>query len=100
VDVPQALRAIRAMGLRSVLVEGGARVITSMLASGVVDRVIVSVAPTFIGRGREAVGDLGVGRISDGLRLEEPSVHRVGRDLLISGNLRRRGARPEVEATA
>ena len=100
VDLGAALAVIRDMGLRSVLVEGGARVITSMLAGGVVDRVIVSVAPTFIGRGRDAVGDLGVGRISDGLRLEDTTVHRVGSDLLISGDLRRPGSAAGVEATA
>jgi GTP cyclohydrolase II len=89
VDLPAALRVLRDMGLRSVLVEGGAGVITSMLAGGLADRVIVSVAPTLIGAGREAVGNLGVGRISQGVRLSEPSVHRVGRDLLVSGDLPR-----------
>src|SRR5213592_3542278 len=59
VDPVAALRAVRALGLRSVLVEGGARVITSLLSGGLVDRVIVSVSPTLIGAGREAVGDLG-----------------------------------------
>ena len=88
VDPVAALRAVRALGLRSVLVEGGARVITSLLSGGLVDRVIVSVSPTLIGAGREAVGDLGVGLISEGLRLEVPSVHQVGGDLVIAGGLR------------
>ena len=32
-------------GIRSVIVEGGPRVITSMLAAGAVDRVVVSISP-------------------------------------------------------
>jgi GTP cyclohydrolase II len=92
VDLRAAMGAIHDMGMRSVLVEGGARVITSMLADGLVDRVIVSVAPTLIGTGREAVGDLGVDRISEGLRLKDRRIHRVGADLVISGHLHRAGA--------
>ena len=42
-------------GVETLLVEGGARVITSLLAAGVVDRLIVGVAPTIIGQGTEAV---------------------------------------------
>jgi 3,4-dihydroxy 2-butanone 4-phosphate synthase/GTP cyclohydrolase II len=85
VDLSGALRWLEENGIESLLVEGGARVITSMLAAGVVDRLIVSVAPTVIGSGTEAVGDLGVRSVATGLRLTDRSVHRVGRDLLISG---------------
>ena len=87
VDLPAALRSLRAMGLRSVLVEGGARVITSMLAGGLADRLVVSIAPTVIGSGREAVGDLGIDRIAEGLHLRHRLVRKVGEDVLISGDI-------------
>jgi len=86
------------MGVRSVLVEGGARVITSMLAQGLVDRLIVSVAPTLIGSGREAVGDLGVARMDEALHLADRQVHVVGDDLVISGDVQ--PARPALAAEA
>jgi len=99
VDLRAALRALRDMGLGSMLVEGGARVITSMLGQDLVDRLVVSVAPTVIGSGREAVGDLGVDRIGEGLHLRDRTVHSVGQDVLIAGDLRRApGEWPEAAA--
>jgi len=85
VDLPAALRAIRALGFRSVLTEGGARVLTSFLLSGEVDRVIVSVAPLVLGRGVDAVDDLGSRRIADAVRLEDRVVRQVGDDIVIAG---------------
>jgi 3,4-dihydroxy 2-butanone 4-phosphate synthase/GTP cyclohydrolase II len=87
VEIPAALRALSRIGVRSVLVEGGAGVITSMMRAGVVDRLIVSVAPRVIGRGTEAVGDLGVASVTDGLSLENSTVHQIGEDVLFAGDL-------------
>jgi GTP cyclohydrolase II len=87
VDLGAALRALRESGVHSMLVEGGARVITAMLTAGVVDRLIVGVAPVIIGRGIEAVGELGVTRISDGIALVNRSIHPVGEDVLIAGDV-------------
>jgi riboflavin biosynthesis pyrimidine reductase len=84
VDLRAALRALHANGVASLLVEGGARVITSLLAAGLVDRLLVGVAPLIIGTGTEAVGPLGVTRIADGIHLANRSVHAVGDDLLLA----------------
>jgi GTP cyclohydrolase II len=87
VDLPQALRDLRRTGTRTLLVEGGARVVTSMLAGGLVDRAIVSVSPMILGTGRDAVGQLGIRRIGEALRLANRSVHLAGEDLLIAGDV-------------
>ena len=87
VDVRAALRTLKEMGIDSLLVEGGARVITSMLAEDVADRLIVGLAPTVIGAGTEAVGDLGVSSVAEGLRLADRTVHVVGDDLLVAGDV-------------
>jgi riboflavin-specific deaminase-like protein len=87
VDVRPALGALRASGVETLLVEGGARVITSLLRAGVVDRLIVAVAPTIIGQGTEAVGPLGVTAVADGIRLVNRSMHVVGDDVLLAGDL-------------
>jgi GTP cyclohydrolase II len=84
VDVGAALGALRGAGVETLLVEGGARVITSLLSAGVVDRLIVAVAPTIIGQGTEAVGPLGITSIADGIRLVNRSMHVVGDDVLLS----------------
>jgi GTP cyclohydrolase II len=87
VDLPAALAALRHLGVETLLVEGGARVITSALGLGLADRLVVGVAPTLIGTGREAVGDLGVARVSDGIRLADRTVVRAGDDILIAGDV-------------
>ncbi|MFC5996552.1 GTP cyclohydrolase II RibA [Pseudonocardia hispaniensis] len=82
VDLDAGLRALRECGVRSLLVEGGARVITSLLGAGLVDRVIVGTAPRIIGAGREAVGDLGIARVAEGIVLRNRSVHLTADDIL------------------
>jgi GTP cyclohydrolase II len=87
VDASAALRLLRAHGVRSVLVEGGARVLTSFLKGGLADRVIVGIAPTILGEGTNAVGDLDIASVTDGLRIAGASVYRAGDDLLLAGDL-------------
>jgi GTP cyclohydrolase II len=84
VDIGAALAVLRELGVQCLLVEGGAKVITSLLRGGFVDRMIVSVSGTIIGRGTEAVGDLGVDRVADGIRLGNRTVHVTDEDLLIA----------------
>lgn len=87
VDLLAALAMLRREGLESLLVEGGAAMITSLLSLHVVDRVIVSIAPRLLGAGLEAIGDLGTQRVSEGLALEDSIVRMAGRDLLIAGDV-------------
>ncbi len=49
IDLWQLLPQIKQMGLHSVMVEGGARVITSMLASQIADQLLLAIAPRFVG---------------------------------------------------
>ncbi len=82
--IEEVFRLLQSMGIRSILVEGGSRVITTVLASGQVDRLIVSIAPTVIGSGTEAVADLGIGRIADGIHLINRSLLTVEEDVIMA----------------
>jgi GTP cyclohydrolase II len=82
VDLKAALQQLRTEGVRSLLVEGGAQVITSLLGAGLVDRIVVGTAPRIIGAGTEAVGDLGVARVIDGIVLRNRSVHLTADDVV------------------
>jgi riboflavin-specific deaminase-like protein len=86
-DIPAVLHQLRTEGIRSVIVEGGARVITSMLAAGVVDRVIVSISPRIFGRGTDAVGELHNQRIADALRLNGHTVHLIGATIIVAAGI-------------
>ena len=88
VELVEALNYVRKRGIESLLVEGGARVITSLLASrGLADRLVVSIAPSVLGRGIEAVGDLGISSVTSGLALGDPTVRLVGRDVVVGADL-------------
>jgi GTP cyclohydrolase II len=87
VDLAATLTHLREAGIRSLLVEGGAAVITSFLRQRLVDRIVVGIAPRILGAGTDAVGDLSVARVSDGLRLTGRSVHRLGDDVVLAGDV-------------
>lgn len=90
VDMTALLGELRRRGIRSVLVEGGARVITSLLRARLVDRLIVVIAPKIIGRGKESIGDLGITRMRDAMLFTEVKVRRIGADLVFDAKLRTR----------
>lgn len=87
VSLADALATLRRTGTQSVLVEGGAEVITAMLAGGLVDRIVVSIAPVVIGRGTEAVNGLGITSIADGIRLANRTMLAVGDDIIVAGDV-------------
>ncbi len=87
VDLGATLALLWASGVRSLLVEGGAQVITSFFRARLVDRLVVGIAPTILGSGTDAVGDLRIARVADGLRLTNQSVHAVGDDLVLAADV-------------
>jgi riboflavin-specific deaminase-like protein len=87
VDLAATLAVLHERGIRSLLVEGGAAVITSFLRHRLVDRVVVGIAPTILGAGTEAVGDLNVALVSDGLRLTGRCVHTLGDDIVVAADV-------------
>jgi 3,4-dihydroxy 2-butanone 4-phosphate synthase/GTP cyclohydrolase II len=87
VDLGVAMHALLRQGIRSLLVEGGARVITSFLASRLADRLVVGIAPLVLGEGTQAVHDLGITEVASSIRIEHRVVHVAGDDVLIAGDL-------------
>jgi 3,4-dihydroxy 2-butanone 4-phosphate synthase/GTP cyclohydrolase II len=87
VDLASALQTLRVLGVGSLLVEGGARVITSFFAEKLVDRLVVGIAPTIMGAGVDAVGDLGVASVAESVRLTNRSVHQAGGDILVAADV-------------
>jgi diaminohydroxyphosphoribosylaminopyrimidine deaminase/5-amino-6-(5-phosphoribosylamino)uracil reductase len=76
------------------LVEGGARVHARFLAEGLVDRLVIFVAPKLAGGdGVPLLAGKGPARMRDALRLDEVQVERVGEDVLVIGRPVRPAAR-------
>src|SRR5829696_2269164 len=87
VDLPCALARLRAMGMDVVLVEGGSELVTALVRAGLVDRMIVSVAPLLLGSGIAAIGDLGLQTVTEATVLTERTVVNVGDDVVIAGDV-------------
>lgn len=94
VDLTALLAALTGMRLGSVMVEGGAALLTSLLREQLVDRVCVCIAPKILGRGTDAVGDLGITDLDRSLRLTDVTVAACGPDFVLDGRV----GYPEVAA--
>jgi diaminohydroxyphosphoribosylaminopyrimidine deaminase / 5-amino-6-(5-phosphoribosylamino)uracil reductase len=87
VDLKALLWELGALGVESVMVEGGATLITGFFKVGLVDRLAVCVAPKILGDGLPAVGDLGIRDLSRSLTLADAAVEPYGVDLILSGRV-------------
>ena len=87
VDLMALLAALHQRGFVSVLVEGGAQMITALLQARLVDRLVVCVAPKILGSGVDAVGDLGIRQLARALLMTDTSVTRYGLDLVLDGRI-------------
>jgi diaminohydroxyphosphoribosylaminopyrimidine deaminase / 5-amino-6-(5-phosphoribosylamino)uracil reductase len=87
VDLGALLSKLYSLGVRSVMVEGGAALITAFLCERLVDRLAVCVAPKILGRGIEAVGDLGIHDLTDSLILADTSVTQYGVDIVLDSRV-------------
>lgn len=88
VDLEQMLRALGRRGLQSLLLEGGATLNHAMLHAGLIDRVMLFVAPLLIGgTGRGIFSGAGVLRLTDAFRLQDLRSRWIEGDILIEGDL-------------
>jgi riboflavin-specific deaminase-like protein len=87
VDLRALLGELCALGVGTVMVEGGATLITGFFRVGLVDRLAVCVAPKILGDGLPAVGDLGIRDLSRSLTLVDARVEPYGVDLILSGRV-------------
>jgi len=81
-DLKKLLAELGKRQISSVLVEGGAGIITSFVKEGFFNRIIAITAPKILGRGIEAVGDLGISRMDDSVALEFERICRKGEDIV------------------
>ena len=69
------------------MVEEAPHVITSLLSAGLVDRIIVGIAPILVGTGTQAVNGLGIRTIASGIRIENRTVLPLGNDIIVAGDV-------------
>lgn len=85
IDLIALKQALGARQIVQLMVEGGPQVATSFLRARVVDQTVCFIAPIVIGTGIDAIGDLQVGRLPEGVRLCNLTLERLGDDLMLTG---------------
>ena len=86
VDLRNLLGTLHRMGIKLVLLEGGATLNWSMLANRLVDELRVNVAPLVAGgeKATTLVEGAGVGKINDAIKLSFAKVARNGNELVLN----------------
>ncbi|KAI2624246.1 putative riboflavin biosynthesis protein Rib7 [Hypoxylon sp. NC1633] len=92
------LAAVRSEGLRSIMIEGGGEVINSLLSHGnaqLIDSVIITLAPTWLGQGSVFVSPPRNTNLDDGspsavARLTNTTWIPLGEDVVLCGNIANR----------
>jgi diaminohydroxyphosphoribosylaminopyrimidine deaminase / 5-amino-6-(5-phosphoribosylamino)uracil reductase len=79
----EELRALAAEGVQSVLLEGGPTLATAFLAAGLLDRLLLFVAPVLAGEGPHALGE-----VAAPLELLHLRAEPSGEDVLLEAYLR------------
>jgi riboflavin-specific deaminase-like protein len=84
IELQDLLQHLVHRGIRKLMVEGGAHVITSFLSNRMVDRLVLTLTPIFLS-GLRAVGTLSDCHGAPLLRLNDIRYHWLGEDILVWG---------------
>lgn len=87
VPLDAALQLLLERGIKSLMVEGGATVISAFLQARLVDAVVMTVAPVLLG-GYKAINDLVATTPDERLHIDPLFTERLDKDLIVWGDLR------------
>jgi len=85
-DLGLAMQALWLRGIRSIMVEGGAQVISGFVRARLADAIVLTVAPALVG-GYKAVSNLGIHSRTQLPRIAPLHTERLDDDLIMWGNL-------------
>jgi len=83
VDLAAVLEELGRREISSLLVEGGAGVLTSFIRERLADRLIVISAPKIFGKGLDAIGELAVKTVDQAVPLDIRRVSRRSGDIIV-----------------
>ena len=93
IDLVDLMEKLGGLSIDSILLEGGSTVNESAISSGIVNKLILYVAPKIIGgeRSKTFVGGIGIPSLDQAYPLRIESMERVGEDMKITAYLKERG---------
>lgn len=79
-DTNDLIEKVDSLGINSILVESGASLGTSLLSAGLIDEIIWYQAPTLLGAGKKAIGEMNIDTLSQGVGFDIVDVQKIGTD--------------------
>lgn len=89
VDLEDLLRKLGERNVRSLLVEGGSKIITSFLKQKLVDRMVIVIAPLIIGKGIRGIESVRTRKAGDLASLSSLKIYECGNDVILDGLIRK-----------
>ncbi len=89
VNLNWLMKKLSEIGITSVMIEGGSSLNAYALADGIVDKLVLFIAPKIIG-GKDSIPVVGGNfyrRLEEAYRLRDVSVRKIGEDLMLEGYL-------------
>jgi diaminohydroxyphosphoribosylaminopyrimidine deaminase/5-amino-6-(5-phosphoribosylamino)uracil reductase len=87
VELKSLFKILAERKISSLLIEGGAQIITSVLKNNLANRMVTVIAPKIIGSGIEAVGDLYIRNLESVKKLSFQKIMKRGDDIIIESRL-------------
>lgn len=87
IDLPPLMKKLGNLGITSLLIEGGSRVIDSALKSQIVDKIMFFYAPKILGGddGIPVCKGTGPEFMNQSTLIKDMNIHRFGRDFMVEG---------------
>jgi len=83
VHLKKLFRMLSRRNISSVLVEGGAAILTSVLKQDLANRLVTIIAPKIIGKGIEAIGELNIKKLDSAKKLFFTNILQKGEDIIV-----------------
>jgi diaminohydroxyphosphoribosylaminopyrimidine deaminase/5-amino-6-(5-phosphoribosylamino)uracil reductase len=83
-DFKDLIKVANERGFNQLMIEAGPTLGTALLRADLIDEIVLFQAPTFLGAGLSAIGDLGITNIAGRLDFEISDVEVIGADLKIT----------------
>ena len=95
VDIREAFAELGKQQISSLLIEGGAKTVSSVIREGLADELMTFIAPILIGGqgAPSAFGARGVSHLADAVTLEDVSIEPLDGNYLFRGYFKNRGGR-------
>jgi diaminohydroxyphosphoribosylaminopyrimidine deaminase/5-amino-6-(5-phosphoribosylamino)uracil reductase len=89
IDLDFLMASLGSIGITSLLIEGGSRVMASAFSAGIVDKIFFFFAPMILGGdGVTICSGPGPVLMRDAISVKDVNIHRFGEDILVEGYIR------------